>query len=183
MQYRDWGERSPRWRGIRSETVDVCGIRVHYLRHDAAHHADPNAPVHLLVHPMTAAGSFWLDLIRPLAAYGPVVAPDLPGTVFGDTEAPSVNTARLAPSARFLRAFAGALNLHRLVVHGWSMGGPIALRFAALAPELAERVVLTCPPLPMPLTPLQRLGWQTFGRGAVTLGPVLARALVRLWAG
>lgn len=181
MQYRDWGERSPRWRGIRSETVDVCGTRVHYLRADADHGVPSDAPVHLLVHPMAAAGSLWLDLIRPLAAYGPVIAPDLPGTVLGDTEAPSIDAARLAPSARFLRAFAGALDLRRLVVHGWSMGGQVAIRLAALAPKLVDRVVLACPPVPVPVTRLQRLGWQTIGRGAVTFGPALARALVGLW--
>ena len=31
MEYREWGERSPRWAGIRSETITVCGSSVHFL--------------------------------------------------------------------------------------------------------------------------------------------------------
>jgi hypothetical protein len=30
----------------------------------------------------------WLDALDPLTAYGPVIAPDLPGAVLGHTEAP-----------------------------------------------------------------------------------------------
>lgn len=46
-RYRDWGVRSPRWAGIRSETVTVAGTRVHYLRCDTASEAPPGAPTHL----------------------------------------------------------------------------------------------------------------------------------------
>ncbi|WP_328994144.1 hypothetical protein OG394_07005 [Kribbella sp. NBC_01245] len=47
MQYTDWGERAARWSGIRSETVDVHGMKVHYLVTDQAR--TPEVPVHLLV--------------------------------------------------------------------------------------------------------------------------------------
>jgi hypothetical protein len=31
MRSGDWGVRSSRWSGIRSEMIDVCGVSVHYL--------------------------------------------------------------------------------------------------------------------------------------------------------
>jgi pimeloyl-ACP methyl ester carboxylesterase len=77
MECSDWGERSPRWAGIRSQTAEVCGSSVHFLTADAAR---PEAPAHLLVHGMAGSATNWLDTIRPLTAHGRVIAPDLPGT-------------------------------------------------------------------------------------------------------
>lgn len=108
--------------------IDVCGVSVHYLASGAGPATAPNAPTQLLVHPLAASGSFMLDLLRPLSAYGPVVAPDLPGTIFGHTPTPRVNAPRVEHNARFLRAFTSALGLDRVVVHGWSMGAAVGLR-------------------------------------------------------
>jgi pimeloyl-ACP methyl ester carboxylesterase len=69
----------PRWAGIRSEVVAVQGMDVHLLRADAAPDVAPEAPTQLFVHPMGATGALWLDVLGPLRAHGPVVAPDLPG--------------------------------------------------------------------------------------------------------
>jgi pimeloyl-ACP methyl ester carboxylesterase len=160
----------------------VCGTSVYYLRADAdADAAAYPVPTHLLVHPLGAAGMFWLDLMGPLRGYGHVVAPDLPGALFGHTDAPGAHAVRVGPNARFVRAFISALDLDRVVVHGWSMGGLVAARFAAIAPDRVQRLVLANAPLPAPLTMRQRVGWQTLGRLVLTVGPVLARALVRLW--
>ena len=78
-------------------------------------------------------------------------------------------------SARFLRAFTGTLGLDRVVVHGWSIAGLVALLFADLAPKRVERLVLVDPTLLGPLTARQALGWQTLGRLALIAGPPLAR--------
>lgn len=156
----------------------MCGTSVHYLRADADADA---AAAHLLVHPLGAAGTFWLDLMGPLRRYGNVLAPDLPGTLCGHTATPSVRAACIGPNARFLRAFASAVGVDRVVVHGWSMGGLVAMRFAAIAPDRIRGLVVANSALPGPLSVGQRLGWQTLGRLALTVGPVLARALVRLW--
>jgi pimeloyl-ACP methyl ester carboxylesterase len=161
VQYADWGNRSPRWAGIRGEMVDVCGVRVHVLRADAAQGAPPGASTQLLVHPTGASATWWLDAVQPLTAHGPVVAPDLPGTVFGRTALPHPNAARAAVNARFLRALTSTLGLDRVVLHGWSLGGLVALLFADLAPERADRLVLAAPTLPGPMTVRQALGWQT----------------------
>lgn len=181
MRYPDWGVRSPRWSGIRSAMVEIGGHSVHYLAAAADDDVPPEAPTHLLVHPLTAGGTFMLDLIRPLASFGRVVAPDLPGSLFGHTSTPHVRAARIEPNARFLRAFTGALGLDHVIVHGWSMGAAVAIRFAASSPDRLDRLVLVNPPLPAPLSVPQRLGWQTVGRLAIVAGEALARASVRLW--
>lgn len=148
VQYSDWGVRSPRWAGIGSETVDVGGTSVHYLRAEAGVDVQAEAPTHLLA----AGGTFMLDLVRPLTAFGPVVAPDLPGSIFGHTVTPRPGAARVESNARFLRALTSALGLGHVIVHGWSMGGAVALRFAATSPGLVERLILANPPLPARLT-------------------------------
>lgn len=179
MRYDDWGVRFPDWAGIRSESLVVSGARVHVLRSDAAAGTPPDAPTQLLLHSMAAGGVVMLDLIRPLSAFGPVVAPDLPGSIFGQTDTPHPRAGRVESNARFVRAFTSVLGLDRVVVHGWSMGAAVALRFAADEPDRVVAAALACPPLPVSLTPAERLGWQTLGRLALAVGPALARGLVR----
>jgi pimeloyl-ACP methyl ester carboxylesterase len=179
MQFADWGERCPRWAGIRSDVVDVHGTRVHLLRADARS-AARDAPTQLLIHPMAAGATMWLDAIGPLSAYGPVIAPDLPGSVFGDSASPHRSAPRAEVSARFIRALTSVLDLDRVVVQGWSFGGLVSMLFADLAPERVDRLVLVNPALPFPLSTRQRMGWQTLGRIAVLLGAPLARGLLRI---
>jgi len=177
VEYGDWGERSPRWAGIRSETVEVCGRSVHFLTADAAR---PEAPAHLLIHGTAGSATNWLDTIRPLTAHGRVVAPDMPGTLAGHTASPHRSAARAEINARFLRAFTATLGLRDVVAHGWSMGGLVALLFADLAPERVGGLVLVAPTLPGPLSATQALGWQTLGRLTVSAGPPVLRGLLRL---
>jgi pimeloyl-ACP methyl ester carboxylesterase len=113
-----------------------------------------------------------------LAGYGPVVAPDLPGAVFGHTASPHRFAVRAEPSARFLRALTSTLGLDHLVVHGWSFGGLVALLFADLQPARVERLVLVDPTLPGPMSMAERTAWQTLGRAALLVGPALAGGLV-----
>ncbi|MFI7131973.1 alpha/beta fold hydrolase [Nonomuraea sp. NPDC050153] len=176
MRHADWGVRSPRWAGIRSAEVDVRGTGVHYLTAGVG----GSGPTHLLVHPMAGSASMWLDLIGPLSALGPVVVPDLPGTLFGHTGLPHPRAARAEPSARFLNAFAARLGLEDVVVHGWSMGGLVALLFADAAPDRVGRLVLACPALPGPLPADEVLFWRALGRPLLAVAPPVARAVLRL---
>ncbi|MCM6772713.1 alpha/beta hydrolase [Nocardia sp. CDC159] len=178
MRCADWAERSSRWAGVRSETIDVRGTGVHLLRARAAPEAPADAPTQLLIHPMASGAVFWLDVIRPLTAYGPVLAPDLPGALFGHTPAAHRSAARAEPSAQFLRDLTAALDLDRLLPHGWSFGGLVALLFAELEPARISRLVLTDPTLPGPLRPVERLVWQTLGRAALFVGPAVLGGLV-----
>jgi pimeloyl-ACP methyl ester carboxylesterase len=77
-----------------------------------------------------------------------------------------------------LRGLASTLDLDHLVVHGWSLGGLVALLFADLQPERVDRLVLTAPTLPGPMTTGERAGWQTLGRLALLVGPALVDVLV-----
>ena len=181
MQYADWGDRSPRWRGIRSETLDVDGRRVHLLRADPTPEAPQDAPTQLLLHGSAGSGTAWLDVIPSLAALGPVLAPDLPGSIYGETTTKRAYEATLEPTIAFLERFATALGTDRVALHGMSMGGMAGLRFAAQHPGRVHRLILANSLLPTPMRRLERLGWQTLGRVALTVGPAVMRAMVRLW--
>ncbi|MFI0352405.1 alpha/beta fold hydrolase [Actinomadura sp. 9N407] len=176
MRHADWGAVSARWAGIRSEEIDVCGTGVHYLSAGAGR----AGPVQLLVHPMAGSASMWLDVIAPLSALGPVVAPDLPGTLFGHTGTPHPRAARAEPNARFLRAFAARLGIRDAVVHGWSMGALVSVLFAEAAPERVGRLVLAAPALPGPLPADEVLFWRVLGRPLLAAGPPVVRTVLRL---
>jgi pimeloyl-ACP methyl ester carboxylesterase len=129
VQYADWGERAARWSGIRSETVDVHGTKVHYLVTDQTRASD--VPVHLLVPNPANSASNWLDVLAELRPYARAIAVDLPGTIAGHTALSNRRAAGIETNASFLRGFVDALELDLVVVHGWSAGGVIALLFAA----------------------------------------------------
>jgi len=181
MRCADWGERCIRWAGIRSEVVDVCGTSVHLLRAEAGPEAPVDAPVQLLVHSMASGGMVWLDALGPLTAYGPVIAPDLPGAVLGHTAAPHPSAVRAEPSARFLRALTSTLGIDRVVLHGWSFGGLVAVLFAELEPVRVERLILVDPTLPGPLSTAERVAWHTLGRAGLLVGSAVLNGLIRLF--
>jgi pimeloyl-ACP methyl ester carboxylesterase len=178
VQHDDWGVRSDRWSGIRSEVVDVRGTAVHVLRHDASPDAPGDAPTQLLVHGLGGSSTNWLEVMAALSAHGPVIAPDLPG--FGRTEPPHRRASRTGLNARFIGAFAGALGLDRVVLHGNSMGGLLGVLTADLEPDLVERLVLVDPALPARLRSMRRISGRTLARFAPFAVPPLGRAVLRL---
>ncbi|WP_432937277.1 alpha/beta fold hydrolase [Kribbella sp. CA-253562] len=178
MQYADWGERATRWSGIRSETVDVRGTKVHYLVTDQAR--SPEGPVHLLVPNPANSASTWLDVLAELQPHAHAIALDLPGTIAGHTALPNRRAAGIETNALFLRDFADALHLDQIVLHGWSAGGMIALLFAAQAPERVARLVLVLPALPPPLSGSETRNWRTLGRAGLAIAAPLALVVVRL---
>ena len=173
-----WGERSVRWAGVRSEIVDIHGgMRVHVLRADPDAAAPPDAPTNFLIHPMGTGAWSWLDVIGPLSAHGAVIAPDLPGS--GRSRPRRRDDARASASARHLGELAATLGINRLVVHGHSMGGLVAVLFADLAPERVDRLVLVDPTLPgIPDTAFESLVWRTVGRLALAAVQPFARVVV-----
>jgi pimeloyl-ACP methyl ester carboxylesterase len=174
----DWGERSERWAGVISEVADTGGVRVHYLRTDAAG-APRDAPPHLLVHPMGAGSWSWMDVIRPLAAHGAVIAPDLPGA--GRTRSVDPHAGRAEHGARFLGDLCETLDLDRVVLHGHSMGALVSALFAARHPERVARLVLTGPALPgLPDPPRFAWAWRLALRLAPRLARIPMRAGIRL---
>ncbi|WP_202916950.1 alpha/beta fold hydrolase [Rhodococcus sp. YH1] len=182
VRYDDWGARSPQWAGLRSVSTSVCGVPVHYVRAEPASTAPPDAPVHLLVPPMTGSASMWLDLVPPLRRLGPVISVDLPGTIVGHTGDPYRHGPRADLDARFVAAFARQLRLEsQVLLHGWSTGGPVAALAATMMPEKTRGVVLVAPALPWRRTsPAEAFGWQTLGRLVVAAGPPTTRLVLRL---
>jgi pimeloyl-ACP methyl ester carboxylesterase len=178
VQYTDWGERAARWSGIRSETVDVHGTKVHYLVTDQTRTSE--VPVHLLVPNPANSASNWLDVLAELRAHAHAIAVDLPGTIAGHTAPPNRRAASIEANVLFLRDFADALGLDRVVVHGWSAGGMIALLFADRAPERVAGLVLVAPALPPPLKRGEARMWQTLGRAGLAVVAPVARALLRV---
>lgn len=170
----DWGQRSERWAGVMSHVADVGGVRAHYLRADAAAAAPPDATPHVLIHPLGAGSWSWMDVIRPLAAYGAVIVPDLPGA--GRTRPVDPRAGRAEQGARFLADLCQALDLERVVLHGHSMGALVSALFAARQPERVARLVLTSPALPGRPDP-PRFAWAW--RLALGLAPRLARIPMR----
>lgn len=182
MRYDDWGVRSQQWAGLRSVSTSVCGVPVHYVRAEPDSAAAHDAPVHLLVPPMTGSASMWIDLVAYLRQLGAVVSVDLPGTITGHTGAPYRRGPRPDLDARFVSAFVRQLRLESpMVLHGWSMGGLVAALAAGMMPETTRGVVLLAPVLPWRrASAAEALGWQTLGRLAVAAGPPTARIVLRL---
>ncbi|MBD8504975.1 alpha/beta hydrolase [Hoyosella sp. G463] len=178
MRYTDWGERVGRWSGIRSETVSVHGTKVHYLVTDRT--TTPAAPVHLLVPGAAGSASQWLDVLAELRPRAHAIAIDLPGTLVGHTALPNRRAVGIETNAAFLRDFTDALELDRVVVHGWAAGGMISLLFADQSPERVDALVLVAPALPPPLSHREARMCKTLGRAGLAVIAPVARVLLRL---
>lgn len=175
----DWGVRTDRWSGVRSEWLDLHGTRVHVLRTDGAPDVADATP-QLLLHGLGGSATNWIEVAQGLSAHGPVIAPDLPG--FGRTQPPHARAARLSANTRFVRALCRHLELDRVVVHGNSMGGMLGVLLAELEPDRIERLVLVDPALPAPLSAVPRMPSRTLGRFAPFVVPPVGRALLgRAW--
>jgi pimeloyl-ACP methyl ester carboxylesterase len=160
-----------------SDVVEIGGVRVHYLRTGSTS-TDPSAPSHLLVHPMGAGSWSWMDVMRPLAAHGAVIAPDLPGA--GRTRPVDPRAGRADHGARFLADLCQALSLERVVLHGHSMGGLVGALFAARHPGRVARLVLTGAPLPgLPDPPRFAWAWRLALGLAPRVAPIPMRAGLR----
>ncbi|MCW3041288.1 MAG: alpha/beta hydrolase [Solirubrobacterales bacterium] len=113
-------------------------IRLH--GHDLVFRREGSGPVILLIHGMAGSRTAWDKVIGPLAAAGhTVIAPDLPG--HGDSGASSGDSS-IGALAATLRDLILALGYERATLAGHSLGGGVAMQFAYLFPEHAERLVL-----------------------------------------
>jgi pimeloyl-ACP methyl ester carboxylesterase len=168
----DWGERAERWRGIRSEIVDVAGTQVHLLRADGP----TDGPTQLLIHGLGGSGTNWLEVMSGLSQVGPVIAPDLPG--FGRTEPPTPRGSRVGSNVGFLKVFARTLGVDRAAVHGNSMGGLLAVQLAATAPDLVDRLVLVDPALPARPQDSTKMSKETLQTFAPFVVPRMGRRVI-----
>lgn len=112
--------------------VAVNGHKVHYRSPDAA-----KGHVVLLVHGAYDNGDYWQNVYPHLARAHTPIAIDLPGR--RESEGPAIDDA--AGYARFFPALADALKLPPFVFFGHSMGGSMAVDFAARNPARTKAVI------------------------------------------
>lgn len=150
--------------------VEVDGVSIHYVEQGSG-------PAVLLIHGFGGHTFSFRHTMPALAAAGfRAVALDLKG--FGFSERVKGGDYSLSWQARMVLSFMDALGIERASLVGHSMGGEVAMRVAAGAPERVERLVLaasvsgdrvpTLPPTPLlkPFLPLivRALGRRLFRR-------------------
>ncbi len=119
----------------RSGSIEVGGRRL-------AWHSAGSGPALLLVNGYAAAGSDWdPTFLEALGQSFEVICPDnrgIGGSELGDLDDPLT----IESMARDLEALLDALELERVPVVGWSMGGFVAQRLASRAPARVESLAL-----------------------------------------
>jgi len=125
-----------RWAPPPSQFVELQGLRVH-LR-DEGPRDDP-LPV-VLLHGTGASLHTWEGWAAALRGERRVISVDLPG--FGLTGPSATRDYRGDSDARFMLALMDRLQVRRFVIGGNSLGGEVAWRTAALAPERVDRLIL-----------------------------------------
>jgi proline-specific peptidase len=115
--------------------VKVNGLSLHYTEW-----GPPDAPPVVLLHGITGHARVWDHFAERLTPGFRVLALDQRG--HGDSEAPHDADYRIATMADDLAAFADSLRLERFRVVGHSLGGRIAIQYAAHFPTRLERLVI-----------------------------------------
>lgn len=129
-----WALRARLWtQGIHSQYVQLGQYRIHYLI------AGEGRPV-VLVNGLGGTSENWGNMIQDLRSKGfKVYAPDMLG--FGRSDKPDIDYA-ISLHAQIVRQFLDSQNLQQPDMVGWSMGGWIAMKFAAANPQRVHRLVL-----------------------------------------
>ncbi|MER5866876.1 alpha/beta hydrolase [Kitasatospora sp. NPDC002040] len=146
-------------------TVPVPGGDLTALRWPAT---DPDAPVVVALHGITANALAWSEVARCLAGRATLIAPDLRGRSASRTVTGPYGLARHADD---VAALVAALGLGRVRLTGHSMGAWVAALTTVRHPELASSLLLVDGALSFPLPPGVT---EDAALGAV-LGPALAR--------
>ena len=110
----------------------VFGQKIHYLEAGSG-------PTVILLHGLGGSAGTWHFNIPALAEKYHVVVPDQIG--FGKSDKPLVNY-RIRTYVDFLDQFCKQLKIERATLVGSSMGGWIAVTFAAAFPERVDKLVL-----------------------------------------
>ncbi|MEJ2439584.1 MAG: alpha/beta hydrolase [Gammaproteobacteria bacterium] len=112
----------------------VFNARVRLLQAGRQHDS-----VIVLVHGLNASADVWQPFIPALSKYFHVLAFDLPG--FGES---SKGNKLYSPDnyVTFMHKLFARLNIKRVILAGHSLGGNIALRYAATYPQQVRRLVL-----------------------------------------
>lgn len=117
---------------VREDSVRLGDLVQHY-------HRSGQGPPLLLLHGLTNTWRVWRPHIETLAATHDLIIPDLRG--HGDTPN-SAATLTPVQVARDMLALLDALGIKQVRVAGFSFGGHVALRMAALQPERLDAMVV-----------------------------------------
>jgi pimeloyl-ACP methyl ester carboxylesterase len=143
-----------RWALPPSSFLEVKGQFVHVR--DVGPRADP-LPI-LLIHGISSSLHTWDGWLQVLQRHRRVISFDLPG--FGLTGPRADGIYSPDSDARFVLDLLDALQVQHCVIGGNSLGGDVAWRTAALAPDRVDRLVLVdATGLPFELQSVP-LGWQ-----------------------
>jgi pimeloyl-ACP methyl ester carboxylesterase len=136
--YRDVpaAEVEARWGGPPSKFVVIDGVRLHYRD-------EGQGPVVVLLHANYASLFMWDPWVRALEDRYRVIRIDLPA--HGLTGPDPRGDYTLEHMQRIFEGFVAERGLARFTVAGTSLGGTIAMRYAAMHPERIERLVLLSP--------------------------------------
>jgi 2-hydroxy-6-oxonona-2,4-dienedioate hydrolase len=114
------------------KVADVMGQHIHY--YEAG-----QGPVLILLHGLGSNAGIWVNNIAPLAAHYHLYAPDQIG--FGRSDKPLLDY-KIQTFVEFLQGFMKSQNIKQAALVGNSLGGWIALDFAAQHPQLVSKLVL-----------------------------------------
>jgi len=131
-------------------TVRVNGVTLHYLDWGPA-----DAPPVVLLHGITGHARVWDHLAERLVPGRRVLALDQRG--HGDSDPAPDDDYRVATMADDVAAFAGGLQLDRFALLGHSMGGRIAIQYAAAHAGRLERLIIVDIGPDLELAGLQRV--------------------------
>jgi pimeloyl-ACP methyl ester carboxylesterase len=118
---------------LEEEACEVGGVRVRYRV------AGTGQPT-VLVHGLAGSWRWWQPVIAQLASSLRVYLVDLPG--FGSARS---QTFVLGDAPSYVRAFIAQVGLERPNLVGYSLGGAVCARVAALWPQTVDRLVLAAP--------------------------------------
>ena len=133
--------------GPRGFHVWANDIRLHYLQYAE----DETAPPLVILPGITSPAVTWGFVAQRLAATHCVYVLDNRGRGLSE-RAPGMGH-RIADYARDTEAVIDALGFERIQLMGHSLGGRIAARTAAEAPQMIERLILVDPPMTGPGLP------------------------------
>jgi len=117
---------------IRLRGGDVDGLALHYL-------TQGRGPAILLLHGLGGFAASWRHTIEALARRATVYALDLPG--FGRSAKPRADY-DLPFFARTVHGFLEALGVSQVSLVGHSLGGAVAVHYAAMHPSRVDRMAL-----------------------------------------
>ncbi|MFF8773673.1 alpha/beta fold hydrolase [Kitasatospora sp. NPDC015120] len=125
----------------------------------------------LFVHGLGGSAANWTELMARLAGHLDGEALDLPG--FGDSAPPADGNLGLSGHVRAVIGYLEATGRGPVHLFGNSLGGAVAVRLAALRPDLVRSLTLVSPALPE--LPPQRTAWSAGLLGVPGLPALLRR--------